>query len=312
MHHDQIRRLTERVLPRSWQAFAIAIACVALGTLARLAFAWSGASLPFATYFPAVLVTALLAGPIAGLLAIALSVLIAWWAFIGPAYAFTPLTAGDFANICLFVLSSALTVWLADSYRNALHQLHANDRNNALMMRELEHRGKNTSAIVEAIVRMTLQNHPKLADDIVGRVRAVSSTNDLVNQSGASKTTLEAILRKEFEPYGARRLVCDGGNVELDAETARSLALVVHEMATNAVKHGALSSEAGRVSTAWSRDGKVVRLEWKEDGGPAIAAPDAYGFGSKLITRSLKTLSGNIVAEFPPEGLRCSITFAVP
>jgi two-component sensor histidine kinase len=310
LHHDQIRRLTERVPPRSWQAFAIAIGFVALATMARLA--WSGASLPFATYFPAVLVTALLAGPVAGLLAIALSVLLAWWAFIGPAYGFTPLTAGDFANICLFVLSSALIVWLADSYRNALHQLHANDRNNALMMRELEHRGKNTSAIVEAIVRMTLQNHPKLADDIVGRVRAVSSTNDLVNQSGASKTTLEAILRKEFEPYGARRLVCDGGNVEVDAETARSLALVVHEMVTNAVKHGALANEAGQVTAAWSRDGKSVRLEWKETGGPPVVAPDAYGFGSRLITRSLKTLSGNIVAEFPPEGLRCTITFAMP
>jgi two-component sensor histidine kinase len=92
-------------------------------------------------------------------------------------------------------------------------------------------------------------------------------------------------------------------------DTERHLALVFHEVVTNASKYGALSKPDGRVLISWKEVEGVIRLEWRQEGGPLVTPPERQGFGSRSITESHKTVSGSITPIFAPEGLRCSITF---
>jgi two-component sensor histidine kinase len=99
--------------------------------------------------------------------------------------------------------------------------------------------------------------------------------------------------------------------LDLSADTARPLALVFHELVTNAAKYGALSTYGGRVLISWKHVGGVVTLEWTEQGGPMVRPPEKHGLGSRIVTQSLKALGGSIGPTFAPDGLRCSITFRV-
>jgi len=141
-----------RIRPYSVAAAAVAVASLSAATLLRLVVGWFGVSAPYSTFFPAVLVTALLAGTPAALAVIAGAVLIGWWSFLPPALEFNRLTATDIANIAIFVISSALIVLVADLYRRALRQLQSRSAEHELLMQEFAHRGRNTYAIVESIV----------------------------------------------------------------------------------------------------------------------------------------------------------------
>jgi two-component sensor histidine kinase len=89
------------------------------------------------------------------------------------------------------------------------------------------------------------------------------------------------------------------------------MALVIHELITNAAKYGALSAPAGRVTVRWTADGRNVVLDWSEAGGPQVRAPADYGFGSRLVVRTLQGLSGGVEPQFDPAGLKCRISFRV-
>ena len=100
-----------------------------------------------------------------------------------------------------------------------------------------------------------------------------------------------------------------GEAIELSANAGRGFALIAHELATNAVKHGALSSARGVIEITWFSEGKYVRLSWIERGGPQVSDSSTPGFGSHLINRTLRQLGGEITAAFSPEGLVCVLKF---
>jgi two-component sensor histidine kinase len=279
--------------------------------LVRVVFSSLGASLPFASFFPAVLVAALVAGVPAALIVMLGAVVVGWWAFIPPAYEFHSLNSGQWADLSLFLFSSACIVVLAIWHRTTLDRLREYDSERDLLMKELEHRGRNTYAVIEAIVYKTLEDDHARADAIAGRIRAVKYTNDLISQSRTHSVSLENLLLHEFAAYGTERFDPSGPEVVLSPDAARQLVLVFHEMVTNAAKHGALSKPEGRVRVSWKIDGGTVVLEWKEHGGPPVSPPQRYNFGSRLVTQCLKTLSGESVPTFAPEGLHCVITFGV-
>ena len=127
--------------------------------------------------------------------------------------------------------------------------------------------------------------------------------NDLLNQTPAHTVLLKTLLLHEFVPYGEARFHAEGPEVELPPDTARHLALVFHELVTNAAKHGALSNPAGRVLLSWKKADRAVRLEWREEGGPVVRPPEKHRFGSRIVTQSLKSVSGSITPTFAPEGL---------
>jgi|HubBroStandDraft_6_1064221.scaffolds.fasta_scaffold75431_4 two-component sensor histidine kinase len=307
---DRRTSLLERIRPYSFSALLLAIACLAAATLLRLGFGWLGVSLPFGTFYPAVLIASLLAGAPAGIGVMLGAILIAWWAFIPPYYEFTSLNPTLIANFTLFVFSSGCIVALATFHRDVFQRLRERDRERDLLLREMEHRGRNTYAVVEAIVRNTLVNDRASADAIAGRVHAVSSANDLVNQSNTKTVQLKALLALEFGPNAEARLRTAGPDIEVSPDAARNLGLVFHELVTNAMKHGALSSPNGRVVVQWRAEGGTVHLGWKEENGPPVAQPQRQGFGTVIVTQSLKSLGGDIVFAFDTAGLRCDLTFA--
>lgn len=309
MRFGWVKSISARLPPLSWQAFFFALVMLAVATILRIGFGKLGATLYFATFFPAILLVALLAGPYAGAFSIFGTLIIVWWAFVAPAYSFSAINLNDVANFGMFTVASGLIVWLAHCYREAVRVLDESDAAQNLLLRELAHRGRNTFAIVESIVRNTLPHSSAEADTIIGRVRAVSSTNDLVNEAPQHKVALAAVLAMEGRPYGLHRIVIRGEDLELSADTARHFALVVHELITNAAKYGALKVPEGRLAIEWKRFGDAIDMAWEETGGPPVVEPSGMGFGTKLLSRCMQVLGGTFEPRFRPEGFACRITF---
>jgi two-component sensor histidine kinase len=303
-----LETLSERVRAHVAGPYIFALAMVGLALVGRVVFGWLGASLPYATFYPAILFAALVAGPHAAIAAMVVSVALVGWMLLPPFMHGGPLSATTIANHGLFVVVTGLMIWLAHVFRQAITRLRTEERHRELMLKEMEHRGKNTFAVVEAIVRNTLG----MTDDsetIVGRVRSVSSTNDIINRSPTHRASLQSIIANEFEAYGPDRVRCNGPDIDLSPHASRHVALVLHELVTNAVKHGALSTPQGYVAVEWEADGSMVTMRWAEREGPAAVTPEAYGFGARLVTSTLKALGGGIDAEFSERGLTCRITF---
>jgi two-component sensor histidine kinase len=261
---DRWGPLLEGIKPVSFAAFAIALGCLGLAILLRQMFVALGVSAMFPTYYPAVLLASLLAGTPAGIGVIAGALLTAWWAYVPPYYEFNRLDSAQVANFLLFAVSSGCVVLLSHLYRDAFLRLRSRDRERELLLHELEHRGRNTYAVVEAIVRNTLVNDRASADAIAGRVRAVSSANDLVNQSDTKTVPLKDLLSLEFALNDKTQLHTAGPDTDVSPDAARKLGLVFHELVTNAMKHGALSNRDGRVAVTWRAEGALVHLLWEE------------------------------------------------
>ncbi len=280
-----------------------------LAMLLHQAFVALGVNAVFPSYYPAVLLASLLAGTPAGIGAIAGAILIVWFAYLPPYYEFNRLDSAQTANFLLFAVSSGCVVLLSHLYRDAFLRLRRRDRERELLLQELEHRGRNTYAVVEAIVRNTLVNDRASADAIAGRVRAVSSANDLVNQSDTRTVPLKNLLSLEFALNDNTQLHTAGPDTDVSPDAARKLGLVFHELVTNAMKHGALSNRDGRVAVTWRAEGALIHLLWQEQDGPQVLPPQRQGFGSVIVTQSLKSLGGDIAFHFDSSGLRCDMKF---
>src|SRR5579862_6984625 len=222
--------LLEGIRPISLAALLIALGCLGLAILLRQVFVALGVSAVFPSFYPAVLLASLLAGSPAGIGVIIGAVLVVWWALLPPYYQFNRLDSAQAANFLLFAASTGCIVLLSHLYRDAFLRLRRRDRERELLLQELEHRGRNTYAVVESIVRNTLVHDPDSADAIAGRVRAVSSVNDLVNWADTKRVSLRALVSLEFAPKEETRLSMSGPDIELSADAARKLGLVFHEL----------------------------------------------------------------------------------
>lgn len=300
----------KRFRPNSLGAFAFAVACVAGALLFRLFTGWLlGNTLFFATFFPAVLIAALFAGFWPGIAATVLSIVAVWSIILPPSYGFEALTPVQIGNFVLFALSSVMVVWLASVHRELVARVERQENERQLLTRELEHRSKNMLAITEAIILQSADGERDRAHILVERLRTVFSTNDLLAESPDQTASLHNILAREMKPYGTGCCELNGPEVELSGEIARAVSLVFHELATNAAKHGALSRHGGRISIGWRAEGNLIDMQWRESGGPEVAPPTHFSFGSRLVTKTLKQLGGGIEPEFRPEGLLCRIRF---
>ncbi len=185
------------------------------------------------------------------------------------------------------------------------------ERQQKLLVDELNHRVKNTLSTVQAIADQTLRSAADPAsfrEAFESRLMALSATHDLLTATSWRSAPLREVLLGEFRPYGAGRYRLDGADVDLTPAEALALGLLFHELATNAAKYGALSPGDGRVSVAWTVEDSRLRLTWSEIAGPPVRPPQERGFGSRLIERSLRgALGGEAVLDFRPEGLVCRI-----
>jgi two-component system CheB/CheR fusion protein len=186
---------------------------------------------------------------------------------------------------------------------------------------ELNHRVKNMLAVVAALARQTLKKTAEAPEyaAFLGRLQALASAYDLLTRDGWGNIPLRDVLLSEMEPYASSRegrLVFEGSEILLRPRAALALGMVVHELATNAVKYGALSVPEGRVTVSWEigrRDNDAALLvHWREVGGPEVALPSHEGFGSKLITQQIRyELHGNTVLNYLPTGLEVSFTVPI-
>jgi two-component sensor histidine kinase len=167
-----------------------------------------------------------------------------------------------------------------------------------------------------ALTRRRSDDLDDFADGLDGRIRALSATHDLLTQSDWGTTPIRAVVDAELAPYlhvGDERVEIAGPHIELAPNDALSLGLAVHELATNAAKYGALSSAAGQVSIAWTKiSHDRVRLEWRERGGPPVAAEPGRGFGTDLIEKIVAHEFGTPVElAYEPGGVSCVLTIPV-
>lgn len=174
---------------------------------------------------------------------------------------------------------------------NAANAVRDHDRRQTLLMRELAHRGKNLLSVIQSIAGRTLVGDRTLdeASEIFsGRIRALASTYDTLTDESADNVDLYDIVTASLKYYGDRTMIT-GPSIEVPARNAQTIALVIHELATNAAKYGALSTPSGHVECTWlitdiASHEERFSLEWNEIGGPLVSEPKHSGFGSIIIT----------------------------
>jgi PAS domain S-box-containing protein len=182
-----------------------------------------------------------------------------------------------------------------------------------LLAREVDHRAKNALALVQSILRLTrAKDLPNYITAVEGRIKALSRAHTILSQSRWHGADLRGLVDEELAPYragNAEKIRTAGPEVLLQPASAQTLALALHELATNAAKYGALSTIAGKLELNWRlTDGKLV-LDWAETGGPIAKPPSANGFGTRIIVASIeRQLRGLITFDWRREGLRCAIS----
>lgn len=178
------------------------------------------------------------------------------------------------------------------------------------LIAELDHRVKNTLAVVQSLLVQTLRHSSSLAEAraaFTSRLHALAAAHDILTQENWGTAELHDLLLRVTAPYGTReRLKISGPSVRMPPSKALSLAMMFNELATNAAKYGALSNGTGTVSVTWEMDEQPsqLRVEWQEQGGPPVAPPKKEGFGSRLLRESLP---GSTRVAYLPSGLRCQI-----
>jgi PAS domain S-box-containing protein len=181
-----------------------------------------------------------------------------------------------------------------------------------LLLQELSHRVKNNLAVVQSIAQQTFRS-PSESEDrdkFDKRLQALATAHGLLATGQWLDAELEQVIRGALQPFDSTgaRIKLEGPRLKVPASAALALSLVVHELATNAAKYGALSSDDGTISVSWFVSGggtRRLRLLWSEGGGPPVAAPQRTGFGSRMIKRGLASaLGGTAELRFEPAGLQ--------
>ena len=182
----------------------------------------------------------------------------------------------------------------------------------AMLAREAEHRSKNLLASVQATVKLShAETAEALKHAIEGRIRALANVHSLFVESRWIGAELSSIAKQELAPYsekGEERVHIDGPQVMLEPNTAQAIAVALHELATNSVKYGALSTDRGQIELEWAHaeDG-LLSFRWREMNGPTVKMPQRLGFGSRVIELMIGQLRGNARFDWGPEGLVCEI-----
>jgi PAS domain S-box-containing protein len=183
------------------------------------------------------------------------------------------------------------------------------------LIRELDHRAKNLLAVVQSVLRLShADTTAEFIAAVDGRVRALARTHTLLSETRWQSVDMERLVGEEIAPFAtdeAKRIVAAGPPISLHPATAQSLALAVHELATNAVKYGALSAPSGRIALQWSIEPDAMVLRWVETDGPPVKTPTRKGFGMAVIEAGVQhQLGGSATFDWRPSGLQCSL--AIP
>jgi two-component system CheB/CheR fusion protein len=198
----------------------------------------------------------------------------------------------------------------------AITRSEANQELQKVLIAELNHRVKNTLAVVLTLAEQTSDTSASMEDfktAYLPRLHALARTHRLLSRDNWTETSLESIARQEIELFGKHRVEISGPPIHLHSAQALSMGMILHELATNASKYGAFSVPNGRVVLSWNldvEDKTQIFLSWRESGGPAVSAPARRGFGLNLVEGEVGySMLGNSVIAFEPDGVKVDLNF---
>jgi two-component sensor histidine kinase len=309
---------------RGWQGisqpsllFSIGFAacCLAVSTGARWCLSLIRPDVFFTPYFPAVVFATAFGGPRIGIAT----------AFAGGMLGVTvnfSNAATDFARFALLVIFlavSGLTIWgvqhyrsIASRQREIAKRLIQEEEYRKLVVDELQHRLKNKLSTIHAVMRQVLADQPQIWARIDPRIRALSATDDLIAKVDGSGCDIKDLLLSELGPYGHVRFTLNGNSLFLPAKLAVSLALIFHELATNAGKYGAFSSARGLLQVSWSVTEDRLHIAWDETEGPPVGAIGHAGFGTRLLKMALTPFDGKTEIAYLKTGAHCTMQCRIP
>ena len=228
----------------------------------------------------------------------------------------------DFARLALlviFLIVCGLTIWGVEHYRSVASKqreiskrLIREEAYRKLVVDELQHRLKNKLSTIHAVLHQVLQDQPQIWASIDRRMRALSATDDLIAKVDGRGCDIKDLLLSELGPYGHVRFALNGDRLFLPAKLAVSLALIFHELATNAGKYGAFSSARGLLQVSWSVTDDRLNIAWDETEGPPVGAIGEAGFGSKLLKSALKPFDGKTEITYLKTGVHCTMQCRIP
>lgn len=190
-----------------------------------------------------------------------------------------------------------------------------------ILVHELAHRVKNTLATVQSIASLSFRHSqgPEALRQFHERLQALVRGHDLLTRKNWQHADLSEIAEAAIAPLQeerGHRFVISGSPVDLPPTTAVPMAMILHELCTNAMKYGALANDSGRVTIGWTAQpdeaGTAVSLIWSESGGPSVAPPDEEGFGTRLISNLSRQLGGDCTFRYPPSGLVFHLSMIAP
>jgi two-component sensor histidine kinase len=210
-----------------------------------------------------------------------------------------------------------LAIGLSFAIRMATRIAHA-EALHGLLVEELNHRVKNTLAMTQSLATQSFKPGADMKEAIgkfEARLTAFGRAHNVLNQQKWESADIRDIVEDLLEPFGADagRVRATGPAIRLSPSRALMMSMVLHELATNAVKYGALSNAVGKVAIEWTTDeAGALRLTWRESGGPTVRTPSQRGFGSRLLEQSFGRNSDRAEIEFNETGIVCTIVCADP
>jgi PAS domain S-box-containing protein len=184
----------------------------------------------------------------------------------------------------------------------------AREEKEHLLMREISHRAKNVLSVVHAIARQTAAKNPEdFIERFSERIQALSANHDLLVRNDWNGVEIEDLVRAQLAPFAdliGSRIAVHGPKLRVKAVSAQAIGLVLHELATNAGKYGALSTVKGRVNVWWGIEGDTFTMNWIESDGPLVSAPERRGFGSMVMEAMAEhSVDGTVDLDYTPSGV---------
>jgi two-component sensor histidine kinase len=292
-----------------------AVSCLAMSTAARWSLSLIRPDVYFTPYFPAVFFATAFGGYRIGIATAILGGVFGVILNFGDA-------PTDFARLVLlaiYMIVCSLMIWGVEHYRSVAAKQREISKHlireqayRKLIVDELQHRLKNKLSTIHAVLHLVLQDQPQVWASIDRRMRALSATDDLIAKVDGRGCDIKDLLLSELGPYGHVRFTLNGDQLFLPAKLAVSLALIFHELATNAGKYGAFSSARGLLQVSWSVTDNRLNVAWDETEGPSVGPIGEVGFGSKLLKSALKPFDGKTEITYLKTGVHCTMQCRIP
>jgi len=313
---DQFRHGWQGIAQPSWLlGLGFAAVCLVLATLARWGLAQIRPDVFFTPYIPAVFFATAVGGLRIGVLTAVVGGVLGVFVNFGNSTA-------DFARIALlaiFWMVCGLTIWGIEHYRAIASQqrlisrrLVQEEEYRRLIVSELQHRLKNQLSVIHAVVHQVLAKEPQVWSSVDHRLRALAATDDLIAKVDGSGCDIRDLLVSELGPYGHVRFNLNGEPLFIPAKLAVSLALIFHELATNAGKYGAFSSARGLLQVSWTLSDDRLNVTWDETEGPPVEQVGTPGFGTRLLKSALTPFDGKTEIAYLKTGVHCTMQCRMP